>query len=382
MKLERIDIYHFQQPFSIRFHSPQAMRIQADSLLLSLAFESGPTGWGECVPRDYVTGETLASVTRIIESVAAPLLFDAEIETTQDVRTLTDALARRVLSRRLGPHQCALAAVDIALLDALGHLSSMSVADVLSLPVQPKSILSSLSVPFLSEPIVRELFPKLCKQMDLKAAKVILGSDLTENVRRVRLIRELGGASLDLRVEANGKWSREEALDQLDALRPFRLSGIEQPLRPDDISGLQWFREKAGVPVIVDESLCSLEDAHMLIREQACDIFNIKVSKCGGLQASMEMVALAESSNIDCQVGTHVGESDILGKAAELLARNVIREDVRFDIGSRYLLSRLAPESAATEEVGEPASGFGLSRAYIESLKTASKRLASMGRGR
>jgi len=91
-------------------------------------------------------------------------------------------------------------------------------------------------------------------------------------------------------------------------------------LAASDVEGLHEIRNKTGIPVIVDESLCSLSDAKRLIEAEACDVINIKISKCGGLLKSKEIRDFAESKNIPCQVGAHVGETDILGKAGRYFA--------------------------------------------------------------
>ena len=92
--------------------------------------------------------------------------------------------------------------------------------------------------------------------------------------------------------------------------------------------------------MIVDESLVSLADAQALLAVQACDIFNIKISKCGGLLRSRAIAQLASEAGIDCQVGTHVGETDILGAAGWKLAQSIPNFDC-YGGGSEVLFSNL-----------------------------------------
>ena len=74
---------------------------------------------------------------------------------------------------------------------------------------------------------------------------------------------------------------------------------------------------------MADESLCTIEDAQELIRMQAADIFNIRLGKCGGFLASLRLVELAQASGLDCHLGTLVGETGILSRAAEIFGRRV-----------------------------------------------------------
>jgi muconate cycloisomerase len=147
-----------------------------------------------------------------------------------------------------------------------------------------------------------------------------MGEVERDNIERVMMIRALFGDRIDIRIEANGKWSVEQALSHIEELKRFNISGVEQPVAVGDIGGLQEIRRRTGIPVIVDESMCNLSDAEKLIEAKACDIINIKISKCGGLLKSKEIRDFAESKKIPCQVGAHVGETDILGRAGRYFA--------------------------------------------------------------
>ena len=83
----------------------------------------------------------------------------------------------------------------------------------------------------------------------------------------------------------------------------------------EDIEGMQAVTAAKLVPVVADESLCSLQDARTLIREQACDIFNVRISKCGGLINAGRIDQLARAAGLDCQLGAQVGEAGILSAA-------------------------------------------------------------------
>ena len=84
--------------------------------------------------------------------------------------------------------------------------------------------------------------------------------------------------------------------------------------------------------VIVDESLCSLDDAHRLAAARACNGFNIRVSKCGGLLHSFQVARVARDHGLVCMVGAQVGESGILSAAGRHLAAAI--PDVMFVEGS------------------------------------------------
>ena len=72
---------------------------------------------------------------------------------------------------------------------------------------------------------------------------------------------------------------------------------------------------------MADEGVCSLADADRLIEEEAADLFNLRLGKCGGVLASARLAERARAHGIECNLGTLVGETGILSRAAEVFGR-------------------------------------------------------------
>ena len=80
----------------------------------------------------------------------------------------------------------------------------------------------------------------------------------------VRLVRQLIGPRCDLRVDANGGWGRDQAIRMAKELRQFNISSVEQPIPVGNVPELARVQRQGGLPVMADESLCTLADAHNL----------------------------------------------------------------------------------------------------------------------
>jgi muconate cycloisomerase len=155
----------------------------------------------------------------------------------------------------------------------------------------------------------------LMRKFGVSAVKVKVVADLDTNRRILEIAREIFGDAVELRLDANCVWSGEEALRQLEVMADYRLAGVEQPVPAADLAGLRAVTSAGIVPVVADESLCSLDDADVLIRERACDVFNIRISKCGGLINAGRMHRRAIEAGLACQLGAQVGETGILSAA-------------------------------------------------------------------
>jgi muconate cycloisomerase len=313
MRISKIHVYQTRRPFDISFHSGQAIRTTSESIILQVDYETGISSYGESAPRIYVTGESLSSVAGLILDSFAPLLLHREVRTLEDVKAILSDLEGFCFQRNSKPYNSALSAVDIALLDGLGQFERQSMAFYLG-PSRKGSTPHSVSIPFLPDEQILQLFLRF-HQYPFSHVKVLVGEDLSWNARRLGLLRSLLGERVDLRIEVNGKWDFEQAMAHVNELKKFRISAVEQPLPAHDIEGLRRFREASGIRVVADESFCTLSDAKELIEHQACDILNIKVSKCGGLLRSKAIADFAHSAHVSCQLGAHVGETEILAAA-------------------------------------------------------------------
>lgn len=322
MKITEINVFQCNTPFKFSFHSPHIHRMQSDSIVVKIQFDNGVLGYGESAPRPYVTGETPLSVANTIQNNFSKILLHEELHSLDDVENILNLLEQECLNKKNGPFNSALGAIDIALLDALGKYQGVPLHHYLG-PFTGDKIACSLSLPFVQNTtILEKLYPKL-QPLELDAVKIILGDVEKDTIERVKFIRALIGDDLEIRVEANGKWSLKQALSALEKLKRFNIAGVEQPLEKSDIKGLREIRRITGIPVIIDEGMCSLRDAEHLIEMEACDVINIKISKCGGLLKSKQIRDFAQSKNVSCQVGAHVGETDILGRSGQYFAMTV-----------------------------------------------------------
>lgn len=318
MRILIINVFQCTTPFKFSFHSPHTRRLRSDSIVVELHFDNNISGYGEGAARPYVTGETPATLVYAIRDYFSNILLRREINSIEDVQGTIEALEKNCLNRNNATYNSALAAIDVALLDALSQYQGVPLHSYFG-PVVTDKLPCSFSVPFLKASELKQISHRVIK-LSIDSMKVIMGKVEKENIERVKLVRSLFGTEIGIRVEANGKWQAKQAISQIEKLKRFNISGVEQPVAAADIDGLKEVRDKTGIPIIVDESMCSLSDAKKLIEEKACDIINIKISKCGGLLRSKEIRDFAVSRNIPCQVGAHVGETDILGRAGRHFA--------------------------------------------------------------
>jgi muconate cycloisomerase len=153
--------------------------------------------------------------------------------------------------------------------------------------------------------------------------KTKVGVDGQDDVRRIKWFRWMLGPWVDLRLDANEAWPAAELLDRVKPLLRFSLSALEQPVPHAEVQALADLRRRLGVAVMLDESLCGYPDAVAAVKGTTADMFNVRLSKCGGILPSLRIIGLAQRSGLGLQLGCHPGETAILSAAGRHVASRV-----------------------------------------------------------
>jgi o-succinylbenzoate synthase len=129
--------------------------------------------------------------------------------------------------------------------------------------------------------------------------KIKIGAiDFEKELDLIRMIRkEFGPDDMEIRVDANGAFNPEEALEKLKRLSAFELHSIEQPIRQGHWREMSELCEKSPLPIALDEELIGIMDTakkQKLLSEIKPRYIILKPSLLGGFKASEEWIQLAE----------------------------------------------------------------------------------------
>jgi len=290
-------------------------------------------GFGEGVPRAFVTGEVLSDSLTFIKEVLAPEILARKFHSAQGLIIAMEDLYKQTQAQRYPAAFCAL---ETALLDAAGRTWEAPLSELIG-PKLRESLVYSAVIPMMSPEQMSQIF-NLVKMNHMRFVKLKVGTDT--DLETLKMARDQLGSEVDIRVDANSAWSPGEAIARLKEMAPYRISAVEQPVAKADFAGLRQVREAVPIQVIADESLCTEDDARRLIDLKACQIFNLRLSKCGGLGAAARIRRLADKAGILCQLGCHVGETSILSAAGRHFALTIPHLSYVEGSFSPYLLTR------------------------------------------
>jgi L-alanine-DL-glutamate epimerase-like enolase superfamily enzyme len=332
MRIQSLDAYHVCIPLRGKVQHASHARTDTHSIVVCCRLDDGTEGWGEGLPREYVTGETIETAWEQFRSADWPRMLGERFSDLGEAIVLCERIrldAGNVPGRRDCFGNSLRCAVEIAILDAATQACGRPLSDVTSLisetvglrqnetRVRYSAVLTALAP---VKAVLRGLAFRVFGFNQCKMKVGVAGADDRAAVLRVR--RALGGRC-NLRVDANEAWSCRELESHVSPLVPLGITSLEQPVPHGEVEGLAALRPRLGVPVMLDESLCSQSDAERAIEHGTCDLFNVRLSKCGGFIPSLRIAAIAKRGGLGYQLGCQVGETGILSAAGRHFATSV-----------------------------------------------------------
>jgi L-fuconate dehydratase len=124
--------------------------------------------------------------------------------------------------------------------------------------------------------------------------KLKVGADLEEDIRRLRLAREVCGPEVRIAVDANQRWEVSEAIAWMEALRPFDIAWIEEPTSPDDVLGHAAIaRAVAPIPVATGEHMANRVMFKQFLQAGALQVVQIDATRVAGVNENIAILLLA-----------------------------------------------------------------------------------------
>lgn len=310
MRIGRVEVYEYDVSWTHGRYGMSGGRDSAGahpSLVVRVLTDEGVEGWAETCPH----GRTY--LPSFVEGERAALQVLGEAVLGLDPRNL-GALHAAMDTQLLGSAP-AKGALDVACWDVLGRSVGLPVSDLLGGRRQA-------SVPlFVAVPTGRAEESVAHAERDLalgvRVFQVKVGDDPTQDVRRVRAVLEAVGPESTVIADANGGWSLGEALV---AARALDGSGVrlEQPCAT--ISECAELRRHTALPLVLDESVVTMDDLVRARREAGATGVNLKTSRVGGLTRLRAMRETATGLGMTFTVDDTWGGSLTTAQNAQLAA--------------------------------------------------------------
>lgn len=308
-------------PFRVAFRHAAAARTTSESLFLQVTLDSGVDGWGEALPRAYVSGEGREGAFALLRDQVLPGLVGRRFQSLHEVVSFLERCDGKAPTEWVGPEvpqTSAWGCVDLALLDAFGR----AFGDPVSLGGQPPAA-DALGGARYSGVVSAgrgwSYGVSLLKLRVFGFPQVKLKLERDGALAAARTARRLLGGRVELRVDANMAWDLEQALEVIGQLQAVGIGSVEQPIAAGDLAGLARLVAETSAQIMVDEGLTDRESLRRFIGRRACTAANVRISKCGGLVGAYGRCREVLAAGLVLQVGCQVGESSLLSAAQLVL---------------------------------------------------------------
>jgi L-alanine-DL-glutamate epimerase-like enolase superfamily enzyme len=277
-------------------------------LVVALSDDQGPTGYGEAAPLEQYDGVSLERVRAALERYRPVLADSRDLNGAQliDACRLVDDLPQ------------ALAAVDLALWDRAGRRTGRPIAAMLT-----DSPAGAVAVNATVGAVDRATAARqAARAAELGFTCLKLKVGVGDDAGRVAAVRAAMGPTVDLRLDANGAWTADQAVRQIEALAPAGLEFVEEPTH--GLEAMREVRARVAVRVSIDETAAE----HGALGAGVADAVCLKISRCGGISGLLAAATLVRAYGAEVYLASTLdgplGVAAALHAAAALASRGPV----------------------------------------------------------
>lgn len=283
--------------------------LASDYVLIEIFTDDGVVGVGEVTCSPGWNGEEALGTIGIVREKIGPILRGSDPLSWGTIAPVLDRLIRGRPFLR--------AAIEMACLDAAGQALGVPVAMLLG-GICREHIPTKFVLPARDVERVRAMAEDLA-QYRPGAVKVKVGTNVADDVARVRAVRDVLGNSATITVDANEGWRREDASRALRELHELGVSVVEQPLPRASWRATASLRKLSASTIMADESVWNMEDLIHAYDTGAFDMINIYPGKCGGVRDTLFLGKAA----LHLGIGVSFGSNLELGVGSAALAHSI-----------------------------------------------------------
>ena len=300
MKIAKIEFFKARIRLKKPFITSLGRREYTTSIYVKITTQKGLIGWGECCPFPPIVGETPETCFAVGKLLAEKILDEAP----EDIDKISDKMDKVIYG-----NTSIKSAIEIACQDLK--------AKELNLPLyqrlggsKDKIIKTDFTISLDSiENMTQDAIDQV--KRGFTTLKIKVGDNCKTDIKRLESIRAAVGSGIDIRIDANQGWDKDEAIKVLNAVAGLNIQYCEEPINKRRYFELKKVINNSPVKIMADECLLDHVDAQKLVRGGYCDYFNIKLGKSSGIYKARKILKIAEKHGILTQIGGFV-ESRLL----------------------------------------------------------------------
>ncbi|MBI5774059.1 MAG: hypothetical protein HZA89_09995 [Verrucomicrobia bacterium] len=349
------------------FENAAGRAVGRPSVLVKITADDGTVGWGESVPTNRWSYETMESVLTTIRHYLAPELMG---RAPFDTEALHAAMNRTIAPSFSTGQPICKTGIDLALFDLTGKLLKQSAAQrwgrrdrdsvALSWTLNPRALDEV-------EGLVAQAHARGWRHFNIKIAP-----DPKFDLELLRLVKRLA-PDAELWADANGGYTEADALAVAPKLADLGIAFFEQPVTANRLGSFAKLKQQGALPIIMDEGVVSVVELEEFHRLKLLDGVAVKVARCGGLTEARRQVKFLEDNGL-LFLGSGLTDPDVsLSASLALFAAHGLRHAAALN-GPQFLTASVLKHPFAPVDGRLPSpAGHGLD-IEVDEAKLASLR--------
>ncbi|GAA5134524.1 dipeptide epimerase [Thalassotalea piscium] len=309
MKITNIRFAKLIVPLITPFKTSMRTVENIEDLVVIVETDAGEVGYGASPATPVITGDTHGAIIAAIDTVLLPKLKGMDIENLNGII--------HVIQSSIINNTSAKAALELAIYDLWGKLYKAPLYQLLGGGDNKLQTDITISVDNIDK-MISDSVQAVADGFNI--LKIKIGTDIKEDIERVKAIHSAVDNDILLRLDVNQGWSAKQTVYAANYFESIgiHLELIEQPVRADDIAGLKYISDRVHTPIMADESAFSPKQVIELITSHCVDIINIKLMKTGGISNAIKIADIAKIYQVECMIGCMLEGSIGVSGAAHL----------------------------------------------------------------
>lgn len=295
VKIENVEAFPINYPVVGHFkffEAPKGRPSGRPAVVVKITASDGTVGWGQSVPSNRWSYETLESVYTTIKNYLAAEIVGKD---PFDFAGIHDAMAKVVAASYSTGQPICKAGIDLALHDLTGRILGCTPAQRWGRKPRERITISwTLNPRTLDE--IDELMEQ-GKKRGYRNFNVKIAPDVKFDLEMCKIVKRLAPEGF-LWADANGGYDVSTALAVAPKLADIGVAVFEQPVPSNRLSGFKKLKQQGALPIIMDEGVVSAVDLEEFIQLGLLDGVAMKHARCGGLTEGRKLVEILENSGL------------------------------------------------------------------------------------
>lgn len=268
-------------------------------ILIDILTDEGINGSSFITGVGVANGSEIKVINTIIENALKPIILGEDpfvVEKLwQQMYKSTYRFGRRGAAIR------AISGVDMALWDIIGKKTNCSIRKLLGGYKEKIKVYASGGI-FSDNNQISQLQEEVQSYLEqgFKAIKIMIGNNIKEEMKRVRVVREIIGDDVELILDANEVWDVNQTLRFIDEVQECNILFLEEPIITDDLEGYTKLARQSKIPIAAGENMYTRFEFRNFIERKALSIIQPDVTRVGGISEWVKVAHMASAWQINC----------------------------------------------------------------------------------